>query len=422
MSEAPRAEDTVEQDLGREFVLLLAGLVRGLAFYDRNNTAIVRLLDGMVALRAKLGDGEMKVQLLTDEFFVNGRLLKTDAQLWERCAALAAALNKISVGEVAIRHGLTREHLDTFAESLARAIRGKAGEFSVNSVGGVEVGKPLGRSIAAFRFEADRLAVATFCGMAELVERLYAENSQERTPSLLPLKRALQLVIDGMTTHGGHYLVLVAARDPKMTRSAVRIRVDAAIYAIGFGIACGFSKQELMTLGLGSVLAGLSESPDPDLAVEPLFRFAGLGDSALPLTLAVFDARALRQGKTAGLAGQILALSHAYVERTTGPKAIAPARFLKTLAAGEIKVVDARLGRAFAEWLGPYPLGSLAQLKSGAMAVVVRQTPGVNGKSRPIVALLTPGPTERVDLAARPGIEIAGTPTIEEAGINLAGF
>lgn len=422
MSDTPRTEDVVEQDLGREFVILLAGLVRGLAFYDRNNTAIVRVLDGLIALRLKAGSGDLKVQLLTDEFFVNGRLLKTDAQLWERCAVLAAALNKISIGEVAIRTGLQREHLDAFAESISHAIRGRAGEFAVVSVGGVEVGKPLGRSIAAFRFEADRLAVATFCGMAELVERLYAEHAQNHSPSLLPLKRALQLVIDGMSTHGGHYLVLVAARDPKMARSAVRVRVDAAIYAIGFGVACGLSKQELMTLGLGSVLAGLSESADPDLAVEPLFRYAGLGDSALPLCLAVFDARAMRQGKPAGLAGQILALSHAYVERTTGPKSIAPARFLTTLAAGEIKVVDVRLGRAFAEWLGPYPLGSLAQLKSGAMGVVVRQSPGATGKSRPTIALLTPSPSERVDLAARPGIEIAATPTLEEAGINLAGF
>lgn len=415
------AEDAIVQEHGREFVTLLAGLVRGLGFYDRNNTAIVRLLDGLIALKDKVGGEELRLQLLTDEFFVNGRLLRVDAQLWERASALAQALGRLGVGEVGIQPGLTREGLDSFAESLSTAVRGKAGEHTVPPVAGLHLAKPSGASIAAFRFQPDRLALATFGGLAELAEKLYREHAAGHAPSLLPLKRALQLVIDGMSSHGGHYLVLASARDPKVPRSHVRVRVDAAIYAVGCGIALGLSKAELMTLGLGGILAGLDESPDPDAAVEPLFRYPGLGDSALPLALAIHDARALRQGRSAGLPGQILALAHAYEERIAGARPIAPARFLKTLAAGEIKVVDPRLAQAFAEWLGPYPLGSLVKLKSGAVGVVTRHGEGANGKTRPTIVLLTPAPGDSVDLAARSSIEIADTPTLEEAGLSLVG-
>ncbi len=417
-------EDRAEQDLGREAVVVVAGLVRALSFYDINNVAVQRLIDQLLALHQRTGGGELRIQLLTDEFFVNGRLLRADEMLYERASVLSAVLSKLGVGDLTFGDGLDRAHVEALCQRVAAAVRSKSAKLDMEPAGAISLGPSRGSGIAAYRFEPDRLAVSVYAGLLDLVERLYAEHEAGNAPSLLPVKRSLQLLSDGMGTSPALYLLLAAVHDPAIPLNHARGRVAAATYAVGFARALGLGRDMIMTLALSAILGGLAEKGDADGAVEPLFRYAGLGDSAMPLALTLYDARALRQGRPAGVPGQLVALTHAYVARTAAARpATAPARFVRALAAGEFKGVDLRLCQVFAAWLGPCPIGSLVRLADGAVAVVVGQGDGPSRAARPTVYRIGPaGPELQIDLNKAGAPAIVGAPSYEEAGINLTAW
>lgn len=400
-----------DENDARDLVVNLGGVLRGLGLYDRNNSTIVRLLDTIEAVCRRSADG-YAVQLLTDEFFVNGRLLHVDANLYERFSVLAAGLAKLGVGEIRFPTGVSRDDLDRFGERLSTAIRAGGSRFSLEPCGGIRFAKPAGSAIAVFRFEPDRLALSVVAGLLDLVDRLREEHAAGRAPSLLPIKRSLQLVIDGTAGSGGLYELLGSVRDPATPVGDTRLCVASCLTAVGFGVSLGVGRDALLTLGLASILGGLVPEASADATVAPLLRFAGLGDAAMGLILAVHDARSLGEGRPVGMAGQIVALARAYRERTLrGRPPVAAARFSARLAAEGFAGVDPALARAFAAWLGPYPVGSLVKAGNGRVGVVI-------GGERLLVAMFGADGVPGAPLEARPEA-IASTPVLEEVGLQL---
>jgi hypothetical protein len=417
------------QVLGRDIIVLLHSLARSVALYETNNNAVVRVLDALTtAVEAHLqcSAGALSVRLLAEEFFVNGRLLRVDAQLYERATDLARTLSKFKVGEVRFEPGLTRSQLDAFAADLTASVRAGESRLRAEGYGALFVARSEGRSVASFRFQPHRLAKVLYGSELDLVEKLYAAvASGERAPSLLALKRTLQLLIDAMTDHGPMFQVLAAVHDPTRPVSQARRRVAAAVDAVGFGYYLSLPKADLMYLALGAILGGLSESLDPEEAIDPLFRFPGLGDSAMPLILAVRDARAVRIGYAAGVPGQMLAVVELYTELVTANEvrpAISPHQALAMMVGGQVPGVDRGAARVFADYKGPWPLGSAVRLSSGQLALVVAQPAGSEGKQRPRVALLGRDGAlgRRIDLSEVADISIAGAPAPSEIDLNLA--
>ncbi|MFH1469030.1 MAG: hypothetical protein ABIO70_31880 [Pseudomonadota bacterium] len=417
------------QALGRDVIVHLHGLSRSVALYETNNNAVQRVLDALMATVEpclRESSSPLSVRLLAEEFFVNGRLLKVDAQIYDRATDLARTLNKFKVGEVRMEPGLTRAQLDTFATDLAASVRAGESRLNPDGYGSLFVARSEGRSVASFRFQPHRLAKVLYGSELDLVEKLYAAVAAgERAPSLLALKRTLQLLIDAMADHGPMFQVLAAVHDPTRPVSLARRRVAAAVDAVGFGYYLGLPKADLMYLALGAILGGLSESLDPEEAIDPLFRFPGLGDSAMPLILAVRDARAVRIGYAAGVPGQMLAVVELYTELVTANEvrpAISPHQALSMMVGGQVPGVDRGAARVFADYKGPWPLGSAVTLNTGQLALVVAQPATAEGKQRPRVALLGRDGTlgRRVDLSEVGDIAISGAPAPAEIALNLA--
>lgn len=403
--------------VARETVTALAGIVRALALYDVNNATVRRLVEQLLTAVSDSGPEGVRIQLLTEEFFVNGRLLRVDPQLYERCTALSATLCKLGVGEIFLGSGLQQADVDALCIRLSPAVRGRVAEVSFDSIGAIELGRVSAGGVAANRFEPDRLAVAAYAVLLDLTDRLYADAAAGRTPTLLPLKRAIQAVADGMEQYPAYYLLLAAIHDPAVPLARTRWRVATAVHAMGFAIAGVLGRDVVMTVALGALLGGLTESADPDAAAESLFQFTGLGEGAMPLALTLYDACTVRRGRPGGVLGQIVALAYAYVERTAGvAPGFAPARFVQAVAAGGIKVIDPDLAHAFTRWLGPHPVGSLVALPGGVVAVVL----GWGEAGRLEVLRLGPGgePGER-GLLSSGASEVTGTPTYAEAGVDL---
>lgn len=421
-------EKDLLQATGAEVIVLLYGLARGLSLYETNNSAIVRQIDALEAAiqRCQQATGEaVEVKLLAEEFFVNGRLLKMDAQLYERATALAGLLGKFELGEIVFEKGVARTHLEIFTADLSQSIRSNRSVLPKEGYGAIRLGRASGRSVASFRFDPRKLAVLLYGSLLDLVDKLYAEHAAGRSPSLLPLRRSFQLIIDNMAEQGGIYQVLAAVRNPQTPMTRARIRVATSVDVIGFGHYLGIPKTDLMYLALGGILGGLSEAADPDEAVRPMFQFKGLGEAAMPLILAVHDARASRVGRPGGVPGRMLAVSEVYQELTSATEsraAISPSAAVNAMAEGRVKGVDRGAALVFMDYKGPYPLGSVVSLSTGRSAVVVAHGQGDQGKLRPLVAVLRPDRRlgDRVDLQQQPGWQIVDTPNPSDVGFNLA--
>ncbi len=418
-----RAEDGPDviraQLAGVDVITALHGLTRVLTLYEPNNSAVRRLVDTLAETVARFfaeGGGVLKLQLHADECFVNGKLLRVDAALYERAQQLAESLGRFDLGEVTFEGG-AREPIEAFVDDFAASLKSGQSYLAAGGYETVKVRKSTGRSIASFRFEPDRLAIWLYAGLLDVVERLYREYRQGNTPSLLPVRRLLQLLIDSARSLGGIYQVLAVMRDPKLRLSLPRVRTAMAVDAVGFGLFMGLRNTELMTLALSALLGALSKSSDPDEATEPLFSYPGLGSSAMVLILAVHDTRTALQGMPAGMPGRMLAAVEVYGRMTWRPKdPVAPADALMAMASGEAGGVDPAMGKLFAAYKGGLPLGSVVTLSDGRTGVVLAQ----EDKRRPLVGIVAGGKlTDRVDLAANPGLEVTATPTPLAAGIDL---
>ena len=368
-----------------------------------------------------LGNQELKLRLLSNEFFVNGRLLRVNARLYERACDLSSILSRFDLGELAFSPTFDREEMDGFTGDLSQSLRTGTSHLRSGGYGGLSSSSGgSASSAAAFRFEPDRLAIWLYASLLEATQKLYEESSQGNTPSLLPVRRVLQMLIDGMKKKGPIYQMLTLVRDPDVPAASPNHRVATAIDAIGFGYFIGLRSNDLMTLALGGLLGGLSRSPDPYEAVRPLFRYPGLGEAAMPLTLTVFDTRSALQGKPAGIPGRILAVVERYRELIDqgGPCLPFPVA-LQRMCSGQVPHIDKKIARFFAIYKGPCPLGTLIRLEDSTRGIVIHQ--GEN-RSRPTIAVITEDGHigEKIDLSAHPELRVTGVYSILAERINLS--
>jgi hypothetical protein len=412
-----------EQTTGVQLLTLMQGLSRALVLYEINNDTVVRLINDLwttIDGYFKAGGEVLRLQLLEDEAFINGHLIRMDAQLYERATDLATALQSLDVGELHLEPEVTRHQVTGFLRDLATSLRSKDSALRPVGYGALQLHKRRGRSMASLRFEPDKLAIWSYASLLDVVEQLFAKHDNGESPTLLPVKRILQLVIDGTAAHGGIYQILSAIRDPKQPLCRTRIRVGMAIDAIGFGVYIGLPHRDLMSLSLGILLGGISSSEDPDIAVAPLFRYTGLGDSAMALVLTVYDLRSARGGGSTGVPGRILSVVEAYHELLSSETPVAPPQALQAMIDGEVPGADKAAARVFGAFKGPYPLGTAVQLQPGGTGVVISH-PLEGPRERPTVALLNADGSlgERVDLRHKAGIQILGALSPLSSGVDL---
>ena len=377
--------DPALQAGGAEVLALVHRMIRLLSLYEANNSAIGTVLGDLEeALERWFGQGhhELSLRVLPDECFVNGRLIKLDAGLYARTVDLSEMLGRFGVGAITFRTGCARQDLDALCTAAAASIRSGESRFADGGYDHVELGPVEGRSVASFRFRPDRLALALYASLLDVVDKLNAEQERGGNPSLLPVRRLLQMMIDTMRDHSGIYQMLTTVRDPDGALSRARLRVAIAVDLMGVGLFIGLDNNALMTLALAGLLSG------EGTVEETLFALPGLGTAGLSLVETVAGGRRALAGEEAPAGGRILAVVERYHELTSaaGDDAIAAAAALGAMKAGQVPGADPAIAKLFAWFKGPFPLGSAVELDDGTEALVVSQGRQARGKVRPVVA------------------------------------
>ncbi len=423
----PGEDRKLHQVVGHDLIVLMYGLTRSVQLYDANNEAIGKQIDRLIdRLRpwfVKRQEG-LAIQMLADEFFVNGKLLRTDPRVWERAVGLANFLRQFDIGEVHFEPDIRRSHLQAFCQDLSRSARSQRNLLSPDGYGSLHIEQSDGRSLASFDFRPDRFAIMLCGSLLEVMEWVYRKRDTAGL-SLLPLRRALQLVIDAAAKDPAMFQVVAAVRDPSRPSSVARTRMSIAIDTICFGHYLTLHRREIMCLAMAAILGGISDDDDPVKAAQPIYGYRGIKDAAMATVLAVHDARAIRGGERGGMAGHVLAVCEAYHRLTmaTGDAAaLGAAEALKHLTGGQVAGLDRGTVQTFADHKGPYPLGSAVMLSNGAPALVVAQGEGTAGKHRPTVMFYDGVGLygTLMDLAERDDIWIEQHAASSELQVNLA--
>ncbi|NOY24638.1 MAG: hypothetical protein GXP62_02090 [Oligoflexia bacterium] len=429
------SEDTATSQLHESGAAILGSifsLVRALRLYAPNNAAVIRILDELESNLTswfEQGDTELSLKVMTGEAFVNGRLLKTDVGLYEKITSLHERLSLLGVNEFTFLHGIDRATLESLAADLVEAMTNNENKLALRDTGTLRLGLAKGDAIASYRFEPDRLAVWLYGSLLDLADTLYQQVLTGPPPSLLPLRRTLQLVIDNMRSHAAIYQLLAAISDPDQVPSPATRHVRVAIDMVGFGLFLNLPVRDLMTMGLAGVLGGIATGQDTDAAIRSLLGMPGLGEAAMPLTLLLHDAVAARAHRESGMPGRTLAMIETYIAQTSASAqhpAHAPHGVLKVMAAGKVGWLPSELAHAFFAYKGVFPLGSLVQIDGQDLAIVVARRAGVAERSRPTVLEIRPGETEqgaqgeRIDLIEHPELKITGTPALATIGLRIS--
>ena len=391
------------QSIATDLIIALHALSSVVRLYDSNNTAVVRQIDTLFETLQKgfsEGINTIRLTLRSDEFFVNGQLLKVDVQLYMRAREVGSLLEKMNWNDVSFSSSVSKDNIKSFVEDFARCIRQEATGFSSTEFGGISGKKSAGSAAAAFRFDPNRMAIWLVAGLLEVVDKLYVLNKKGETPSLLPVRRSLQMIIDNMHAYSGLYQMLSAFRDPNNVRSTSQHCVAVAIDVIGFGYYLELSALEILEMSLAAILSGLSDSEEPYDVIQPVLEFDGLGESAFGMVLLLHDSHAALQGKSVTLPGLTLAVVMKYHKTLDADSSMPLPQLIYTLVQQE--GVLQNMMNIFARYKGPFPIGSFIQVDDEVM-LVIGQSGRRTGKQRPMVARLE-GPTilEVIDLSTSP--------------------
>ncbi|MEC8278730.1 MAG: hypothetical protein VX026_13515, partial [Myxococcota bacterium] len=222
---------------GIKVINALYSLSSILKLYEVNNDAVVRIME---TLQKELQDtftevNELHLMLRKDEFFINDQLLKVDLALYTKAREVAIILDAFNWGDIRISSEIGTLEVENFVQAFSDSLRHSKSMFPKNGFPNIKGQKARGSSAAAFRFEPERLAIWLYSGLIDIVEQIYQLHENGEQPSLLPLRRSLQMVIDNMRSQSGIYQMLSAVRDIDTARSESNKRVAVAIDSVGFG-------------------------------------------------------------------------------------------------------------------------------------------------------------------------------------------
>ena len=429
---APEVAGTGDLDrLGSRLLVGLHAVDKALRVYELNNRAVLALLDDLVvAIRGTPGDadGGPRIELAEDDAYLNGTLLRLGYKAWQRARELGQSLRRRGVTGLVLPPEPTRQKLQLFFARLLKVKQAGAPEaeallaqMAAETGGAVLAGTSLSSTSSAR--ERDRHVVRLYATLTVLLRDLLDAARAGRRITLVPLKRAIQQVADQLDGREGLLLALMDV--PGYRGHAETHLANVIVLALAVGRRLGLRPRRLMQVALAAAFHDLGAavvprevqarlergeplSPPEQAAVQAgprqalAFLLQAPGASAASalgevITLceaadefAAAPSYVGDQG-TSGLS-RFLAIVNAYdlLVRPVGPwEALLPAEAMRWLLVEQAARFDPALLHAFGRVMGLFPTGSLVQLNSGELAVVVAQHPEEALAGAPVVELLT---------------------------------
>ncbi|MBI2247067.1 MAG: HD domain-containing protein [Armatimonadetes bacterium] len=369
-------------------------------------------------------------QIYEDTFFLDNQMLPEETL---RNGALLKACLDRSVGVFSVQRGVADVEIDGFVGLLIQPVQtiqvagGPAAFLGSQNVGHITVAPP--RTAPPSDLEVKVEPQSAYEAGHVVTQELRAQAVRRQPLDMKKARVFLSAAIEVVLENRFSLLGLMSNRD--YDESSNYHAVNTSILALLIGTRLGLEHEQLMALGMSALVHDIgkvrlpytllnradkfSEEDQRELDRHPvhganiLRELDGLGRVA---AMVAFEHHVHHDGKgyppmpaksRPHLFSRIVAVVDAYDTLTCARRGtqrpLRPEQAMKWIGAGLGTMFDPIVGKLFLKMMGLYPVGSLVELGSGALAVVVR--PSDQHVDRPVVQAIQDGRLNQViDLAA----------------------
>lgn len=423
------AVDGDQEQLGRlgcDLINRLFVLVRTTLLFDLNNEALQRpvrqLLESMERL-AQAGETRAALGVVGDNLSLNQALLRPDPATYNNGQFLGRLYRRLQIQELELEVGIGEAGLRRFMERLRPVAEGKADTSTLADLAGIRLVPITEADAGGQSVEIDsRIQVLrTFAGAIAVTARVMAlaEQGLRWSPSLVRrvahdladaatkepdlLAGLVQLPVEGnrLGVHLVRTAVLTGLCAARLGLPR-RVWAEAALIALCHHLARpdenAFHSEELLDMD-----RPVGET-EPLHAALALCGGGGLNQALIRRVVGIYEAagagdpRLYHCAAPGDLLGQITALADRLVMLMDN---LLPDEALRVLLV-ERQDEEPQLCRLLVGTVGLYPVGSLVELESGELAVVVKAPRGDGQLGRPVVQVIRGERTGLVDLSRTP--------------------
>jgi HD-GYP domain-containing protein (c-di-GMP phosphodiesterase class II) len=406
-----------------------------------------------------------------DTLFVGELRLKPDAAGFDAFLTTMRALKQCRIGSVAFTLQAGAAELAAWFSLLREVAAAPADDpcglllarMAAAGLAGIEVERPpegagLGAAVSA---DAKERAKGLYAQTIEVVSEVMEHVKVGKALRLKRAKRVVQTMIDQLLSAEANLLGLTNLRCHD--EYTYNHSVNVGILAIAIGQRVGLGKNRLVELGMAAIFHDIGKSciplailnkpaafdeqewavvrRHPVLGVRELLRLKGADALTARIMQGAFEHHRYLDGtgyprvdypRGVSLGGRIVAIADCYDALTSSRVyrrvADPPELVLRHILERSGTLYDPVLAKLFVNALGLYPVGTLCQLTSGELAVVVRSNPDPELWESPGVKIIAaPGGAavdgEAVDLAdPAAGRRIVRTLDARANGIDVARY
>jgi HD-GYP domain-containing protein (c-di-GMP phosphodiesterase class II) len=429
------AADAPAQQTARGFVVALHAAVRAVRLYPIENSAVQKAIADLVsaAVRVASADGPCRLQRIGDYLFVNETRLRLTLDNYAAVAYVLGLLREAGLGGVAVVAPTTSRDwvvllaflqappLEYPEEQRLEQLLTRVEQAGVECF---ECSPPIDDSDGQGpAMDAKERSRQTYVRSLDVTREVMASVRIGRSPGLKRVKRAVQGIVDAILTDPASLIGLTTLRE--FDEYTFVHSVNVSILSVALGRRLGFTRPQLLDLGLAALLHDIGKSRVP---LELLNKRGSLDDQerallqthtwqgvlamfAMPTTGTDHPWRAMTtahehhmrvdltgypkpfRSRRLTLFSKIVAVADGFdaatTSRASSEPSWTPADVLRGMRDDTRLGFDPVLVKAFINLTGIYPVGTLVVLDSFALAMVVAANPDPTALSRPLVRMIT---------------------------------
>ena len=413
------------QEAGKTVLNVFFICLRMAHLYDAGNEAFRKPLQNLAGRMDEFmaAHGLLKVMFSEGQIYLNDTRLKVDSSSFEWAGELVEFFTERGVGGLRIEAGLSFADLLTLFQLLVKLPRATPDGPSPRDALALALEQRAIRGVTPLRLMAladgDDLAVVggerhilgEAIGM--YISGLMALRglAQGRSPSanMLQMTRVVQALADAQAQVGGDLLVLATIKNSEHVLLSHAMNV--CVLAIDMGKYLPLSKAQVCDLAIGAMLHDIGKISDeaaggmvenhPYESYRVIMQGEEMTRSILLRALIALDHHVsfdgskgyppYRLGRRPHLFARIVSLADAYDGMTTPTgdgKAMLPDVAQRAILKQAGTLFDPLIAQLFVETLGRYPVGTVVEIDSGDIGLVIRSGSGANRVLRPVVLLL----------------------------------
>ncbi len=420
------------RDLGATVVQALFRLVKQSTLHSLDNQAVVRQVEDAAHIINDYGqrtDQNVSLLFAFGSIFVGGSLLKANRQVYEGATELGEILKKYGFSELAIARNVTPQDLFAFVAAMGEAHRsGRSANMEKPSARirlRAVAESALRRGATVERLDEHQAVIRMYASAIVIMRRFFEQLQKGRYDLPQRVKRIAQMLVDLSKGDTPSFLGVTSARNANQDEAgravntailsvsiARQITDDIVVLArVGMAALLFDTARPRLTNTVGpnapAIVPRLSEAQElesPAATAAVMTALGHVNEPTVMRTVLTYEAHWVRRARQLGpvyrglrpatLQARIVAIARRFNDLLTpapGADPMSADDAVSTLESEATDAGDHTVIRLLIAALGIFPMGTLVQLSSGEMALVLSTPAHPSQYSQPRVRVMFDG-------------------------------